>query len=208
MRIKSFLGLVSVWVTLLGVSAPAVADVYDIYVTGAGDVVNGRYWGWYGNGTWQDAAANPNRVYHEYEPGSGNSSNTTLSFDFSSVNLLPNDVISVSLNYNILDIWTSGRDDVGSFSGGGSVLHSNGTGWKAFDVTSSFVALLGNSTTTAGYSFNYTGFSGFTFSSAEGGDPSFLRITTAVPEPETYAMLIAGLGLMGFVARRRKQAGA
>ena len=28
---------------------------------------------------------------------------------------------------------------------------------------------------------------------------------TAVPEPETYAMLLAGLGLMGFVARRRKQ---
>lgn len=27
---------------------------------------------------------------------------------------------------------------------------------------------------------------------------------TAIPEPETYAMLLAGLGLMGFVARRRK----
>lgn len=27
----------------------------------------------------------------------------------------------------------------------------------------------------------------------------------AIPEPETYAMLLAGLGLMGFVARRRKQ---
>lgn len=27
----------------------------------------------------------------------------------------------------------------------------------------------------------------------------------AVPEPETYAMLLAGLGLMGFVARRRKE---
>lgn len=26
----------------------------------------------------------------------------------------------------------------------------------------------------------------------------------AVPEPQTYAMLLAGLGLMGFVARRRK----
>ena len=28
---------------------------------------------------------------------------------------------------------------------------------------------------------------------------------TLVPEPETYAMMLAGLGLMGFVARRRKQ---
>jgi hypothetical protein len=28
---------------------------------------------------------------------------------------------------------------------------------------------------------------------------------TPVPEPETYAMLLAGLGLMGFMAKRRKQ---
>jgi hypothetical protein len=28
--------------------------------------------------------------------------------------------------------------------------------------------------------------------------------TSPIPEPETYAMLLAGLGLMGFVARRRK----
>jgi hypothetical protein len=32
-----------------------------------------------------------------------------------------------------------------------------------------------------------------------------LQAAPAVPEPETYAMLLAGLGLMGFVARRRKQ---
>lgn len=31
------------------------------------------------------------------------------------------------------------------------------------------------------------------------------RITTAVPEPETYAMMLAGLGLLGVFARRRKQ---
>ena len=31
-----------------------------------------------------------------------------------------------------------------------------------------------------------------------------VAITTPVPEPETYAMLVAGLALMGAVARRRK----
>jgi hypothetical protein len=34
-----------------------------------------------------------------------------------------------------------------------------------------------------------------------------LHITAAVPEPETYAMLLAGLGLMGAIARRRRQQG-
>jgi len=32
--------------------------------------------------------------------------------------------------------------------------------------------------------------------------------TPSVPEPETYAMLLAGLGLLGFVARRRRQVAA
>ena len=31
-----------------------------------------------------------------------------------------------------------------------------------------------------------------------------ISITTAVPEPETYAMLLAGLGLIGYSIRRRK----
>lgn len=49
----------------------------------------------------------------------------------------------------------------------------------------------------------YVGFTGGT-----GGTDADQRITSfsvsAVPEPETYAMMLAGLGLVGFAARRRK----
>ena len=34
--------------------------------------------------------------------------------------------------------------------------------------------------------------------------PGTITALAAVPEPETYAMLLAGLGLMGYVAKRRK----
>jgi hypothetical protein len=44
---------------------------------------------------------------------------------------------------------------------------------------------------------------GSTFDSCSIGEVAFN--VTAVPEPETYAMMFAGLGLMGFVARRRKE---
>jgi len=36
------------------------------------------------------------------------------------------------------------------------------------------------------------------------GESEKLVAVTAVPEPETYAMMLAGLGLIGTIARRRK----
>lgn len=36
-------------------------------------------------------------------------------------------------------------------------------------------------------------------------DINVANVTAAVPEPETYAMLLTGLGLLGFMARRRKE---
>ena len=40
------------------------------------------------------------------------------------------------------------------------------------------------------------------------GNTGQTMVPTTIPEPETYAMMLAGLGLMGFVARRRKQKAA
>lgn len=37
------------------------------------------------------------------------------------------------------------------------------------------------------------------------GSPGYTAFAAAVPEPETYAMLLAGLGMVGLVARRRKR---
>jgi hypothetical protein len=41
-----------------------------------------------------------------------------------------------------------------------------------------------------------------------GGAVELSAIPSAVPEPETYAMLLAGLGLFGWVGHRRKKEAA
>lgn len=52
---------------------------------------------------------------------------------------------------------------------------------------------------------------GATFANAAGGNDviqaaRFTGTTPPIPEPETYALLLAGLGVVGFVAHRRKRA--
>jgi hypothetical protein len=44
--------------------------------------------------------------------------------------------------------------------------------------------------------------------SPRGWEMSYGRSVSAVPEPETYALMLAGLGLMGTIVRRRKVANA
>lgn len=52
--------------------------------------------------------------------------------------------------------------------------------------------------------FNFNGGYSITASESAGLYATAVRAVTAVPEPEAYAMLLGGLGLMGFMARRRK----
>ena len=74
------------------------------------------------------------------------------------------------------------------------------SGWSGFSATSGFHAGVNT------LDFVVTNFA------QNGGNPAGLRVefdsssVTAVPEPETYAMLLGGLAVLGLVKRRRKQA--
>lgn len=82
----------------------------------------------------------------------------------------------------------------------GSVLNLGGNSWLS---VLNFTPLAADPTQ---YAFRVFGQTIETLAGASyGGSVSFSAITTPIPEPEIYAMMVAGLGLMGFVARRRKQ---
>ena len=88
--------------------------------------------------------------------------------------------------------------DVGSFAiNGGSWSPNASVGLIAENYSGS----LGNFAYIIGYNDSY--------STHNDWDDMVIGVNIApIPEPETYAMLLAGLGLMGFVARRRKQSAA
>jgi hypothetical protein len=111
---------------------------------------------------------------------SGAANNLVLSF----FNLSIYDIAGLTVN-----VWNNshpnGTVNFGSFAGNNTSYTFNLPSAGAYHVD-----ITGNATGTGG------GLYGITLSAAP------------VPEPETYAMLLAGLGLMGGIARRRKQATA
>ncbi len=87
-------------------------------------------------------------------------------------------------------------------------VNSTGSG-QVFTATS-----LGFPVTNGDQSFNqavqFTALAGakitsLVFSSSDNAFESANFSITPIPEPETYALMMAGLGVMGFVARRRRK---
>lgn len=98
---------------------------------------------------------------------------------------------------HILFNFTSTSGNVFQTSGGGvlygTYLATNGGGYAADNLT-----LTGELINTGG-NVQYV----------SGADTTFAGFTvpaTAVPEPESYGMMLGGLGLLGFMARRKKNA--
>jgi len=93
---------------------------------------------------------------------------------------------------------SAGAFDLRAFIGGdccGSVDPGAVLGGAVQGVGTS---ILGDSSISLAYDFG-------TLAVGEAVTVGWSYVFAPIPEPETYAMLLAGLGLMGFIARRRKQ---
>jgi hypothetical protein len=117
----------------------------------------------------------------------------------------------------LFDVYTFSLDDPGMLSGIASALNlPPALNLSPFSVVlqSAAFMVLGTDTNPAdGYSFtglasgNYTltfvGFATGTLGGSYGG--AILAQTAPIPEPETYALMLAGLGMVGFMAARRSR---
>lgn len=141
-------------------------------------------YGFVGNGSW-DGGLGPMAGLNDSTDAYGVTD--TMTFAFSSpvsavggfINYVPG-----SANNTVLAVYDSGMNLIESYS------------------TNAFISSSTNDGVFIGFDEGVSNISYFTLTDNYVG---ITNLTTAVPEPETYAMLLAGLGLLGFMAHRRKE---
>jgi hypothetical protein len=105
--------------------------------------------------------------------------------------------------------WTgplSGNVTLATGSSSTTLLGSAGNANTNPGSTSSFATYIGDNLAAGVYSFKITSTATGTSNTNRFNIDDFSANVTAVPEPETYAMMLAGLGAIGFMSRRRKKA--
>lgn len=92
------------------------------------------------------------------------------------------------------------------FEGDTGIFFSNG----ATPLANLSIGLIGQNMTIGGTTYDYVlGYNDSAGNATSLSDWDDMVIgVSMVPEPEIYAMMVAGLGLMGFVARRRQRSGS
>jgi hypothetical protein len=99
-----------------------------------------------------------------------------------------------------LAVWEIVNETAGSFYDlGTGAFKASGTGDS---IAEGWLSALNTTPSTSAYSVNIWSVTG---QGASGMGAQDVAVFAPIPEPETYVMLMAGLGLMGFVARRRQQ---